>query len=124
MYNTHIPNHRVLKRMILSFLPQSKEAHCHTETKIRGTMLRAGIELYKRRYGSLPDTLEALVNQGILRLVPTDPFGFDTTTRKYNAFRYDRENDKVYSIGPDLTDDKLKIEWAGSKSNDRGDISF
>lgn len=55
-----------------------------------------GIAIYQKRHHRLPDDLEALVANGILKQLPTDPYSGQ-------PFRYKREG-TVYSVGPDRVD--------------------
>lgn len=110
---SYIGKDPVLKELV----PATSRVKFHygrVKTDLRGTRLRAAIELYQRRHNQLPDNLQDLVNDRIIDEIPIDPFSG-------NPFVY--VDNKIYSIGPDLKDDKAAIKYDRRKSPE-GDIIF
>ena len=92
-----------------------KTQYALIKTELRGTRLRAAVELYQRSHNQLPANLDVLVADGIIKEIPVDPFSNE-------SFKY--VDNKIYSIGPDFEDDggDVNIKWRISKN--KGDIIF
>ncbi|MBI3721124.1 MAG: hypothetical protein HY248_01100 [Fimbriimonas ginsengisoli] len=56
------------------------------------------VHIYRRKHHDLPDTLELLVKDGILKAIPIDPFDD-------NPVHYSKERGILWSVGPDGKDD-------------------
>ncbi len=84
---------------------------------MRGTRLRAAVELYQRRHGETPESLDQLVSDGILDEIPIDPYSKE-------SFRY--SDNKIYSVGPDTEDGKGAVSLTARDIVHRkpGDIVF
>lgn len=78
-------------------------------TRIRGTRLKAAVELYQRWYNELPKDLNVLISVGIIDQIPIDPFSNE-------SFKY--TDGKIYSIGRNFKDDKAFIKYDQSKDDD------
>lgn len=65
--------------------------------QLRGTRLRAAVELYQMRHGRFPEDLSSLVSDNILKEIPIDPYSG-------NPFGY--SDNIIYSVGPDREDGK------------------
>jgi hypothetical protein len=85
------------------------------EMMLRRPMLRRAaraalaLHLFEMRQGRLPEKLDELVTAGILDSVPSDPFA-------EKPLRYSRERRRVWSVGPDETDDgghDKPMTWTG-----------
>ncbi len=61
-------------------------------------LIQFAIRLYERRHGELPNSLEALVEAGIIKSVPIDPFSG-------KQICYDVERRIIWSVGEDCKDD-------------------
>lgn len=79
--------------------PMSFSAH---QGRVEVTMLGVALKIYKARHGAYPDSLGALTPE-ILDKVPSDPF-----TGKDFIYRKQGNGFLLYSIGPDLRDDRGK----------------
>jgi len=78
-------------------------------------LLRAAVELYQRRQGKYPESLQNLVESSIISAIPDDPFDGQ-------KFRYipSPEGGKIYSVATDLVHDHAEIEWYPGKEGGRG----
>jgi hypothetical protein len=79
-------------------LERAKEAFARRDTYIRGTMLRAAVELYCQTYGEYPKDLDALVEHDIIKEIPVDPYSnrpFSYIDGAVYSFGYDRDDDKA-----------------------------
>jgi hypothetical protein len=113
----------LITRMLLPAVSSVKNVYERFKSNVRGTRLRAAVELYQRQCDKMPDSLQDLVNTGIIEQVPVDPFS-------NQEFKYLPGENKIYSIGPDFKDDGAKIEYKKVKdqkikgSLELGDIIF
>lgn len=79
------------------------------------TML--GIAVYEKRHGRPPQSLQQLVDEGIFKTLPTDPFSQKPLKYRLKPTRM------IYSVGPNGMDEKgLKLE--GLDRNRPGDIAY
>ncbi len=62
------------------------------------------IRAFQKETGALPKSLDALVQRGLLKAVPVDPFAADGSPLRYRLERADRFT--LYSVGPDGRDDQ------------------
>jgi len=95
-----------INRLLFPALARTGTVWANDRARLRGLLLRAAVELYQRRQGEYPESLQQLVDTGIISAVPDDPFDG-------KPFRYIPSPDggKIYSVGPDLVDNKAEIEW-------------
>ncbi len=105
-----------INRLLFPALARTGTVWANDRARLRGLLLRAAVELYQRRHGHYPDTLQQLVETGIIPAIPDDPFDG-------KPFRYIPSPDggRIYSVGTDLTDDKAEIEWWPTKDGGRAD---
>jgi hypothetical protein len=83
--------------MLLPHLFRADDSYTLCITKLRGTRLRAAVELYQRRHGRFPEDLGSLVSDNILEEIPLDP---------YSEKPFGYSDNIVYSVGPDREDGK------------------
>ncbi|RJP73040.1 MAG: hypothetical protein C4532_05085 [Candidatus Abyssobacteria bacterium SURF_17] len=85
--------------------------------QLRGTRLKAAVELYQRRHGRYPEDLNSLVSDGILKAIPIDPYS-------EGPFRY--SENIIYSVGTDREDGRGEIPMTPREvvEGKPGDIVF
>lgn len=84
---------------------------CQFQDIAEGSATRAvlALRLFEMRKRRLPEELDELVEAGILDSIPVDPFAD-------KPLRYSRERRRVWSVGPDETDDgggDRPASWTG-----------
>jgi hypothetical protein len=101
-----------INRRILPAIVSLNDQWARDRVRLRALLLRAAVELYERRQGKYPETLQQLVEADIISAIPDDPFDGE-------KFRYipSADGGKIYSVGPDLVDNKAEIEWYLGKDN-------
>lgn len=114
----YVINKDYITRTLTPAVSMIKSTYGRFKTGLRGTRLRAAVELYQNKYNQLPNNLQDLVDVKIIEQVPIDPFS-------NQPFKYLNKENKIYSIGPDFKDDEAKIEFNKGKENKRlGDMIF
>ena len=74
---------------------------------------RLALSAYRQEKGSYPESLDALVSEGYLDAVPSDPF---SPTRAAPGYKPDGEKFTLWSVGPDAKDDGGKpVEMEGKR---------
>jgi hypothetical protein len=86
---------------------------------LRGTLLVAALELHRTRSGEYPASLADLV-PGVLPSVPVDPW----TGQPFRYERISATQYKLYSVGPDRTDDGGVGIGMGRGTTDLYDLPF
>ena len=108
----------IMSTTFLHKLSRVKTQYAVNYANLRGTRLRAAIELYQRRHDEFPHDLNLLVSAGIIDQVLMDPFTND-------PFKY--VDGRIYCIGKDFKDDKGLVEYGPKKENhysQEGDLVF
>ena len=95
---------------------QLMDAITREETKQAQLVTALALQLYVRKKGRFPETLEALLPD-CLEQIPLDPYG-----KTGSRLRYDRDSKGavIWSVGPDGINDGGKIEF--TQRGPRGDI--
>jgi hypothetical protein len=75
-----------------------------TQSYFNGLITILSLLLYKSENGSYPETLDALVEAGLLNNVPIDPY-----SNKGLGYLLSDDDFKLYSIGTDFEDNKAEI---------------
>lgn len=94
-----LPNSRGLKTVQFFFMADVVGGIYSDLAHSSGTRLFLALSIYKKRHGSLPSDLAVLIDEGLLREIPLDPY-----TRK--PFHYSPAESKIWSTGSDCSDDK------------------
>jgi len=97
-------------------LPKLLAADAIARTRMRATLILSALAMANSNSGQLPPELAKLVPE-YLENLPLDPFSGA-------AFRFRTLADQamIYSVGPDMTDDKAAQEWTASTPS--GDVIF
>ena len=105
----------LISQILLHAFSRAKIRYANNYANLRGTRIRAAVELFRIRHKRMPSNLSELVTDGIIDEIPIDPFS-------NKPFQY--IDGKIYSIGQDFKDDRasVKIEWG--KNQNKGDIIF
>jgi hypothetical protein len=72
------------------------QMHFFSRTSLQGRRTMLALRLHERRHGKLPESLDVLVESGLLAAPPTDPYG--------DLLHYSPERRIVWSNGPDGVD--------------------
>jgi hypothetical protein len=102
---------KLLAGMLTSALDAALNRSFRCSAGRAATRALVALRLYEMRHGRLPESLGALVDEGIVETVPVDPFSGE-------PLRYSRERRVVWSVGPDGEDDG---GWLGE--GERGSFS-
>ncbi len=80
-------------------LDKGLEAGLRTKGKLKAAAVGVACERYRQKFGQWPLTLD-IIPKDILSEIPNDPY-----TGKPIVYKRLADGIKVYSVGPDLTDD-------------------
>lgn len=70
------------------------------KARVGGVIVAGAVMRYREEQGNLPDSLDSLVREGYIDVVPVDPF-----SGAYFAYRKLGADFLLYSLGPDFKDD-------------------
>jgi len=88
-----------------------------SDAQHRLAVLAEAMMRYRLREGAFPEAFQPLLESGALDNVPVDPF----TGEAIKLIRTDGDNAVIYSVGPDLDDDRGEEFDHGTRA---GDITF
>jgi hypothetical protein len=97
--NAEVRSHGLFVRAFVPAVIKVTEADQRTRGFLRCAIVALAAERYRRAHGNWPASIQALVDEGLLQGVPTDPY--DGAPLRYRV-RDDRV--VIYSIGHDLQD--------------------
>jgi hypothetical protein len=110
-----IPNSLGRRMLIACLNPEMTQQESFLgRTQIECARLQLALEVYRRRHGTLPPTLQPLVDEKILATLPIDPFSS-------MPLRYDAKRALIWSVGFNGKDDGGK---GGQAVADGKDIAF
>jgi hypothetical protein len=98
-FDLEIRRHGLLVRLLMPAVIKVAEANQRSLAQLRCAITALAVERYRRAHGGWPASLDALVADGLLQRVPTDPY--DGAPLRYRV-RDDRV--VIYSIARDLED--------------------
>jgi hypothetical protein len=89
-------------------------------TRVRAAQLAVVIELYRRQYGQLPDSLNDL-GSDYVETIPADPFDGDRL-----KYRSDGRSVFIYGVGTNRQDDDgdIDVRSLGTREEESPDIGF
>ncbi len=105
------PVGKVLVRMSVEICPKYEQSADRHLAKYRLTATAIALKLYVERHERLPKSLAALMTDGLLDAVPTDPF----TGR---PILYAPRDGLVYSAGPNRRDDRGRRDRPSGEADD------
>jgi hypothetical protein len=86
------------RHFVSSLLPdQEIQTYANVCARMTAAGTRLAICTYQQKTGALPDELGALVDAGIIKTLPRDPYG--------DVLRYSPERRLLWSVGPNGVDD-------------------
>jgi hypothetical protein len=103
--NADVTNHGLLVRMLVPAVIKVTEANQRNLALLRCDIVALAAERYRRIHGDWPPSIQALVAEGLLQRVPTDPY--DGAPLRYQV-RDDRL--VIYSLGRDMQDNGGKLD--------------
>src|SRR6478752_8042824 len=98
--NAKVRNLPILARLLAPAVDKVAEACRRNHALLRATAAGLAAERFRRQMGRWPASLEEVVQAGLLRAVPTDPF-----TDRPLLFKRTADGLVIYSVGPDGQDD-------------------
>jgi hypothetical protein len=115
--NAKVRNLPILARLLAPAVDKVAEACRRNRALLRATAAGLAAERFRRRTGRWPTSLEELVQAGLLRAVPTDPF-----TGRPMLFKRTADGLVIYAVGPDGQDDGGKLLRSGGQGT--WDVGF
>lgn len=101
----------ILMSVLPSVFDKVLEISFGARAEREATRTIVALRLYWMRKGELPDSLDELIEEKILKDAPMDPFAD-------KPLRYSREKRRIWSVGPDEVDDGGKGEPMSLESKD------
>ncbi|MHC4783572.1 MAG: hypothetical protein ACYSQY_02695 [Planctomycetota bacterium] len=103
----------ILLRLLLPALGKVNQMAWRSRSESQATLVILAITQYQKDHGQFPDSLDVLVNKGLLNEVPIDPY-----SDKALVYRQTEDGFSFYSVGYNSTDDGGVLgQYKGTNKN-------